>query len=96
MTDPGPQIVSPPTNGGLWDAASRLAEEFALVAPREIAAVLIEARRGVGMLGLDGTDGMARAEKIARERLIQLTATAETQKHSPRLDPERHDRRRKQ
>jgi hypothetical protein len=96
MTDPSPQIVFPPTSGGLWDAASRLSTEFAPIAATEIAAILIEARRGVDLFGLNRVDEMAMAEKIARERLVQLTATADAPKHSPRLDPERHDRRHKQ
>jgi hypothetical protein len=90
MTTSEDRIVFPPISGGLWDAASRLATEFPSLAPTQIAAVLIEVRRGAGLFGLNRADEIAMTEKIARERLIELTATADMPGESPRLDPESH------
>jgi hypothetical protein len=55
----------------VWSAAQRLVEEFPTVPPKEIASALIDARRGVGLFGLDADAELDMAETIARERLIQ-------------------------
>jgi hypothetical protein len=92
MTD---QFVAyPRITGGAWDAAAILGREFPTVAPTEIMAILIEARRAVDLFGLSREDELAMAEKIARERLAQLTADPAQPRHNPRLDPEIHVARR--
>jgi hypothetical protein len=90
----GQYVGYPRIAGGAWDAATKLSREFPAVAPIDIMAVLIEARRGVALFGLSRDAEREMTERIARERLAQLVADPDQPRHAPRLDPETHTARR--
>lgn len=93
MLDQSPNVIDRTCSDPAWTAAIRLAEDFPTVQPAQLVEILIDARQGVDLFGLPRDAELAMTERIARERLIQLTTDPDARRPPPRLVPETHRRR---
>lgn len=78
-------------NEAWLEIAERLIARFAEVAPREVAATVLDARAATDLFALPLPERLAIGERLAEERLLQRIG--ESNGAAAHLDPQTHRRR---